>query len=87
MFDDEYRPWVSESWEKDLDLLTMPIAEHRKLTNEIIIIDEESEGKGCWNCEYQIKPFRTCEWMESGGDGRFYLTCPRWEKRRKRNEQ
>lgn len=36
--------------------------------------------KGCRNCEHQIDVFRTCEWMEHGGDGVVHLICPKWEK-------
>lgn len=36
---------------------------------------------GCRNCRYQIDVFRTCEWLESGGDGQLHIICPRWEKK------
>lgn len=37
--------------------------------------------KGCRNCKYQIDVFRSCEWLEHGGDGIIHLFCPRWERR------
>lgn len=43
---------------------------------------EEMGYKVCRNCQNQIEPLRTCEWMEHGGDGVLHLICPRWEKRR-----
>ena len=40
---------------------------------------------GCSNCEFQISPFRQCEWAESGGDegiDKFFRPqCPRWSER------
>lgn len=36
---------------------------------------------GCRNCKHQIDILRTCEWLESGGDGVLHLICPKWEKR------
>jgi len=42
---------------------------------------KEMGYKGCRNCVYQIEPFRTCEWLEHGGDGVLHLICPRWERR------
>lgn len=39
--------------------------------------------KGCQNCEYQISPFRACEWEERGGDGIVHTICTRWQKRTK----
>ena len=38
---------------------------------------------GCSNCEFQISPFRQCEWAESGGDGKIirFNGCPRWSER------
>lgn len=38
--------------------------------------------KGCRNCQFQIEPLRTCEWLEQGGDGALHLICPKWEKRK-----
>lgn len=43
---------------------------------------EEMGYEGCRNCQNQIEPLRTCEWMEHGGDGVLHLICPRWEKRK-----
>jgi hypothetical protein len=37
--------------------------------------------KGCRNCKHQIDVLRTCEWLESGGDGVLHLICPKWKKR------
>lgn len=37
--------------------------------------------KGCRNCIHQIDVFRTCKWLEQGGDGIVHLICPRWEKK------
>ena len=37
--------------------------------------------EGCRNCNHQIDVFRTCEWMEHGGDGVLHLICPKWDKR------
>ncbi len=37
--------------------------------------------KGCRNCKHQINVLRTCEWLESGGDGIVHLICPKWDKR------
>lgn len=36
---------------------------------------------GCRNCKHQIDVLRTCEWLESGGDGQLHIICPRWEKK------
>ena len=36
---------------------------------------------GCRNCKHQIDVFRTCEWLESGGDGHLHIICPKWEKK------
>ena len=41
-----------------------------------------SNYHGCSNCEYQISPFRQCEWAESGGEGNIIrFQCPRWLER------
>jgi len=42
---------------------------------------------GCTNCLHQIEPFRTCEWLEHGGDGVLHLICPKWEKKEQRREE
>lgn len=43
--------------------------------------------QGCRNCVHQIDVLRTCEWMERGGDGTLHSICPRWEKRRAKDER
>ena len=37
--------------------------------------------EGCRNCEHQIGPLRSCEWLEKGGDDRLHIICPKWERR------
>jgi len=40
---------------------------------------------GCRNCAYQIEPYRTCEWMERGGDHVLHFICPRWRNKNATN--
>ena len=65
---------------------------HQKEVNEFPIgfafSDQQFEEQmkklgynGCRNCKHQIDILRTCEWLESGGDGVLHLICPKWEKR------
>lgn len=49
-------------------------------------IKKELGYKGCRNCENQIQTFRTCAWLENGGDGVLHLICPRWKKRGDNND-
>lgn len=42
--------------------------------------------KGCKNCQHQIAPLRMCKWAEQGGDGRFHLICPMWDKEERKNK-
>lgn len=51
------------------------------LSKELKKKEKEMGYKGCKNCKHQIEPLRTCEWLESGGDGHLHLICPKWEKR------
>lgn len=40
--------------------------------------------EGCRNCEHQIEPLRSCDWAESGGDGKIHIICPMWRLRNDR---
>ena len=53
----------------------IPIAKE-KLNRE-----RQYEYNGCRNCENQIEPLRSCEWMENGGNGTVNIICPRWKRR------
>ena len=42
--------------------------------------------EGCQNCQHQIEPLRSCEWMEQGGDGHIHIICPKWDRRVRKND-
>lgn len=42
--------------------------------------------KGCRNCAHQIDVLRKCEWAEYGGDGALHLICPRWWKKKEKQD-
>lgn len=42
-------------------------------------VEEKEEYRGCNCCKHQPEPMQTCDWMKR--QTKFYISCPRWEKK------